>query len=588
MAEERVQRRLAAILAADVVGYSRLMEADEAGTHARLKALRAEMIYPSLEAHTGRVFKTTGDGILSEFPSAVDAVEHAVRVQRAMVQRNAGLPLDQRIEFRIGINIGDVIVDEGDVFGDGVNVAARLESLADAGGICVSGAVYDQVSNKTGYAFDDMGARQVKNIAKPIQVYRVVLDDSEGEVDARGSSPAAVLSRPALAVLPFDNLGGGPEQEYFADGLTEDIIGALSAWRSFPVIARNSTFIYKGKAVKVQQVAEELSARYVLEGSVRRGGSRVRISAQLIDAETGHHLWTERYDRELEDIFELQDEIAQRIAAIIEPELEKVERNRTVARQPMNLDAWDCYQRGMSFLYEFTRDGNAKAREMFEQAIALDPSYSQAYTGLAYTHHRDLFLGFAASRDETLAAFRQAARRAVALDERDSYAHWMLGLVYMWDGNFDLAVSHGERSVELNPSNSVSHVQLGTALVYAGRASEGVSYMERGLQLNPHDPRNDIYYTHLADGYLNTDRYDDAIEAARMAIRQSADFIEARLVSASALGHLGRSAEAMAELDECRRIDPEFADPSADWRRYRSQKNVDQLFEGLRKAGWEG
>jgi adenylate cyclase len=339
--------------------------------------------------------------------------------------------------------------------------------------------------------------------------------------------------------------------------------------------------------VKVQQVAEELGARYVLEGSVRMAGSRVRITAQLIDAETGHHVWADKYDRELEDIFALQDEITQRIAAVIEPELQKSERKRNAIRQPMNLGAWECYQRGMSFLYEFTRDGTAQARAMFAQAIERDPSYSQAYSGLAYSHHRDLFLGFTASRDESLANFRQAARRAVALDEADSYAHWMLGMVYMWDGNFDLAVAQGERSVELNPSNSISYVQLGVALTYAGKPAEGIPHIEKCLQLNPNDPRAYIYFTHLADAYLNAEKYADAAEAARKAIRGRTDFIEARLIRASAFAHLGRIDEARAELDECRRIDRDFAEPSANWHRYRSQANVDHLFEGLRKAGLE-
>ncbi len=318
MNQDGVSRRLAAILAADVVGYSRLMGTDETGTLARLKAHRRELIDPEIAAHHGRIVDAVGDGVLVEFASVVDAVNCAARVQHEMARRNADMPPDRRMEFRIGINLGDIISDGDDIHGDGVNIAARLEALSAAGGICISGVVFDQVKNKTECAFEDLGPQQMKNIKDPVRAYRVVLRGSEAETGSDASA-AAVLSHPALAVLPFTNLSGDPEQEYFVDGLTEDIITALSAWRAFPVIARNSSFIYKGKSVKVQQVAADLGVRYVLEGSVRKSGERVRVTAQLIDAGTGHHVWAERYDRELADIFDLQDEITWRIASIVEP-----------------------------------------------------------------------------------------------------------------------------------------------------------------------------------------------------------------------------------------------------------------------------
>jgi adenylate cyclase len=590
VAEERVQRRLAAILAADVVGYSRLMEQDEAGTLARLKSLRSDLFDARTVKYGGRVFKTTGDGLLIEFPSAVEAVNCAIEVQREAAIAESSVAEDRRIAFRIGISLGDVIVEGDDLYGNGVNVAARLESMAERGGICISSNVRDSVGNTIGVTFDDLGDQQVKNIERPVRTYAVRLEDgaSIGSENATSLEQIRVLERPSIAVLPFQNMSGDPEQEYFADGLTEDIISALSAWRSFPVISRNSTFVYKGSAVNVQQVAQDLGVRYVLEGSVRQARKRVRISAQLIAAESDHHLWTEHYDRELEDIFELQDEIAQRIAAIIEPELGKAERNRTMLRQPMNFDAWECYQRATSFLYEFTAQGNVKAREMFERAIQLDLSYSQAYSGLALTHQRDLFLGYAESRDRSLAEFRQAARRAVALDETDSFAHRVIGLFYLWERNFDIAIAHGEKALKLNPSDGISHIQLGIALSYSGNPERGISSIERGLQLNPHDPRQFVYCTYLADACLIANRYDDSIEAARTAVRLRPDFLEPRLVRASALGHLGKFEDAEAELEECRRLNPDFAEPSASWRGYRGPQNLEHLFEGLRKAGWSG
>jgi len=588
MAEERVQRRLAAILAADVVGYSRLMERDETGTLARLKALRAELIEPSRATHRGRVFKTTGDGILTEFPSAVDAVEHAVAVQRAIARQNASLPADRRIEFRVGINVGDVIFDDGDVFGDGVNVAARLEGLAEPGGICIAGSVFDQIGNKTEYGFENIGPQEIKNIGRPIQVYRVIFADDAaagGAAESATPSAAAILSRPAIAILPFENLSGDPEQDFFADGLSEDLIAVLSSWRSFPVIARNSTFTYKGKAVKVQQVAQELGARYVMEGSVRTAGKRMRIVAQLIDAETGHHIWSERYDREIEDIFALQDEITNAIANIIEPELSRIEIRRTATRQPMNLDAWECYQRGMGLLGEFSKDSNAQSRAMFERAIALDPTYAQAYTGLAYSHHRDLVLGYSDDPEGSREKCGQAARRAIALDEADSFAHWIMALYYAGRLETDKAVIDAEKSIERNPSNAVAHVTLGMVEIYSGRPDDGIGRIERGLQLNPTDVRNFIFYGHIADAHLAAGRFEEAVKWARKTVAHKPDFLTGHLILAAALGHAGQSEAARAELAECRRLDPDFLDKPHGWKYYRNQANLDVILEGLRKAG---
>ena len=389
MAEQRAQRRLAAILAADVVGYSRLMRADEAGTLAQLKTLRKELLDPKITEYGGRIFKTTGDGMLIEFPSAVDAVQHAVDVQRAMSQRNATVPEDRRMEIRMGINVGDVVVEDGDLFGDGVNVAARLEGLADPGGVCVSGSAHEQVRHKLDLNFEDMGEQSVKNIDEPVRVFRAELDEVQKKTHASVEADALFL-RPAVAVLPFENLSGDPDQEYFADGLTEDIITALSLWRSFPVIARNSTFSYKGQSPDIRRVGEELGARFVIEGSVRKAGNRIRVTVELIDAKTGHHVWAERFDRELDDIFAVQDEITQRVAATVEPELGRFEQKRLAAKHPTSLDAWDYCQRGMYLLYKFTKEDIEEARDVFVRAIELDPIYSQTHMGLAYSHQLDI------------------------------------------------------------------------------------------------------------------------------------------------------------------------------------------------------
>ena len=469
MSAERVQRRLAAILAADVVGYSRLMGMDEAGTLARLKALRAELFEPKQDEHRGRVVKTTGDGVLVEFASAVDAVEHAVEIQQALAGREAGLPEEQRIVFRVGINLGDIIIDDDDIYGDGVNIAARLEALADPGGICISGDVYRQVRGKLDAVFVDLGEQTVKNIAEPVRVYGIDLAAADATQGGAASRTESVLQRHAVAVLPFAHFGGDADQEYFADGLTEDIITALSIWRSFPVIARNSTFAYKGQTPDVREVGEKLGARYVLEGSVRRAGDRVRVTAQLIDAETGHHVWAERYDRDLEDIFALQDELTQGIAAVVAPELERAEHKRLIVARPQDLGAWDLVLQGVAFLVEFTEASSRRAREMFERAVALDPDYSRAYAGLAHTYHREIMIGFGSSRDEALAKLQDNARRAVQLDGADFYGHWELAQGYLVAGAHDRGLAEAIRALELNPSNAHGHNLVGVACVMLAR-----------------------------------------------------------------------------------------------------------------------
>ncbi len=581
MVEDRVQRRLAAILAADVAGYSRLMGGDEEGTFAALTAHLAELIEPCIAEHRGRVVKTTGDGLLAEFASVVDALRCAVAFQEGMRERNSDIPENRRIEFRIGINLGDIIVEDDDIYGDGVNVAARLEALAEPGGICLSGDAYRHVKDKVDAAFADMGEQRVKNIAEPVHAYRVVLANAAGD----DSPAAALLERPAVAVLPFTNLSGDPEQEYLSDGLTEDIITALAAWRSFPVIARNSTFAYKGQSPDVREVAGKLGARYVLEGSVRRAENRLRITAQLIDATTGHHIWADKFDRDMSDLFELQDEITQRIAALVEPKLQQAERKLSAMTKPKNLDAWDCYQRGMALYYRFTKEDNARARGMFERARELDPTYSQAFTGLASTHQIDVLLEFTDRREESIAKLFEAARQAVALDDADSMAHVMLCLACRWARKHDLAVTEAEEAVELTPSNMFAQYHLGTVQDLAGEPEKGIANMKLGFQLNPQDPRIHFFFSVLARAHLNARQYEQAVTWARKAIHRAPDHARAHTILAIGLAHLGQQVEARAALDKCERIRPGFAERWVSLRQYRSAADNEHLFDGLRKVG---
>jgi adenylate cyclase len=584
MAADHVERRLAAILAADVVGYARLMEADEAGTRARFNAHLKELVEPAIADHRGRLVKTTGDGLLVEFPSAVDAVQCSVAIQQGMTERNAGVDESRRIEFRIGVNLGDVIVEGDDLHGDGVNIAARLEGLAEPGGIRVSGKLYQEVRNKLDAAFEDLGEKEVKNIAAPLRVYGIGLETPQSAAPAAD----AVLQRPAVAVLPFQNMSGDPEQEYFADGLTEDLITALSYSRAFPVIARNSTFIYKGTSPDVRKVAEELGARYVIEGSVRKSGDRLRITAQVIDASTGHHVWAERFDRNLEDFFDLQEEIAHRVASAVEPELAKAELRRSAGKSTSSLDAWECYQRSLTLMEEVSRDGHKQARDLFNRAIELDPGFGQAYAGLALSYHRDLYLGFADDFDACRAELFKAAQKAVALDDRDAFAHSMFGFAFMWQRKPKLAIVQCEKAIEVNPSCAWGYGVLAGALLGDGRYLECIETYEKALDLNPTDPWNYIRTTFMAEAHMYCGHYEEAVAWAQNSIGRASNHLHAHLVLAASLGYLDRKEEARSALDECERIHHGIADSWMEtdlFRSLRPQKDTDHLREGLRKAG---
>lgn len=586
MPEDRVDRRLAAIFAGDIAAYSRLMGADEEGTLRQLKAHRKELVNPKITEHHGRIVKTTGDGMLVEFVSVVDAVRCAVDIQRGMAERNANVPPDKRIQFRIGINVGDIISDDSDIYGDGVNVAARLEALAEPGGICVARNVHDQVRDKLSFSFEDMGEQSVKNIARPVRAYRI---EAGGQISEPTSALDidAVLRRPALAVLPFTNLSRDPEQEYFADGLTEDIIAALSHWRMFPVIARNSTFIYKGRAVNVQQIARELGAKYIIEGSVRKGGDQVRVTVQLIDAGTGHHVWAERYDRKIGDIFELQDEITERIAATVAPELERAERQRSTSRQPSDLRAWDYYLRGMSLLHEFSKEGNQQAREMFERAIALDPTYSRGYMGLAYSLYRDAFFAFVEDHERAIAKCLDAAQRAVSLDDSDAFAHFVLSRGLHHAEKIEQALLEARLAIQLNPNDSVGYASLGALLISSGHPDDGIVELRRALQLSPKDPRAHVYLSIQSSGHFVAGRYDKAATLATDALNRHPDDPGARILLAASLSSGGRVEEACGILALGARIDPTLLNRLSVIR-WLAQTDRERVKDGLRKAGWQG
>ena len=577
-----MERRLAAILAADLVGYSRLMGEDEAGTISALKALRTDVLEPLIAAHRGRIVKLMGDGLLVEFQSVVDAVDCAVAWQSRPDENPGGAPLN----FRIGINSGDIVLDEGDIYGDGVNVAARLEALAEPGGIAVSRLVHDQVAGKVEAAFEDAGEHVVKNIAKPLRVYRIRL----GGGGARDRpAPPSLADTPAVAVLPFDNMSGDPEQDYFADGITEDIITALSLWRSFPVIARNSTFTYKGQKIDVQQVGRELGARYLLEGSVRRAGQRVRITGQLIDAETGAHLWAERYDRGLVDIFDLQDEITERIVAHIVPELGRAEERRAVRKRPADLGAWDLLQRGCWHYHRFTEPDMAEARDYMAKSLEIDPLSGLAHAYIAATHMFDAFMGWSHDPARSIAEGMAAAQQATSLDPKEPFPRAVLASLSVFNREPERGVEEAERAVDLNPSFSTGHLALGYALLFVGRPEDGIAAMQTALRLSPRDPTMTMVWSQLALAHLVMKDFDAAADYARKALAENAANFRAGHRLACTLAHKGDIDGAKKVFEDSKRHFPEptrayfeatyaFTDPS----------DLAFFLDGLKKAGWEG
>jgi adenylate cyclase len=593
MTEDRVDRRLAAIFAGDVAGYSRLMGVDEEGTLRQLKAHRKELVDPKITEHRGRIVKTTGDGMLVEFVSVVDAVRCAVDIQRGMVERNADVPADKRIEFRIGINVGDIIIDGDDIFGDGVNVAARLEALADPGGIMVSGVVHDQVRDKLSFGFEDMGEQSVKNIARPIGVHRVSTAETAPLAAAQSAAAAskselASSNRPSIAVLPFANMSGDPEQEYFADGISEDLITGLSKLRWFFVIARNSSFTYKGKAVDVKRAARELGVRYVLEGSVRKGGNRVRITAQLIDAATNNHIWADRYDGDLTDIFALQDEITEKVVAAIEPKLLEAEGIRSQNRSSEDLDAWDMVIHANSLFWRLTKDEGEAAIAMLRRAVERYPDYAPAHSMLAFML---LVSGYAAwTLSELEPQVRQAetlATRAAALDDSDPWAHLALGYVAFTRRHTEEAVQQFQRAIDLNPNFAAAHGYFGWALALDGQSDRAIPHLEQAIRMSPHDPQNAIFLVGLAAAHYLAGRYTEAVAFGRKAVQHRSTFSGSHRIFCASLAQAGQLAEARAALQRLKELQPDISTAWIEQYVPYTPGPMAKFLEGMRKAGLE-
>jgi TolB-like protein/class 3 adenylate cyclase len=580
MAEARVERRLAAILAADVAGYSRLMGIDEEGTLASLKAHRRDLVDPKIAEHRGRIVKTTGDGALVEFGSAVDAVRCAMEIQRVMAERNVSMPEDHRIEFRIGINVGDIIVDSGDIYGDGVNIAARVEALASPGAICLSDNAYQQIKGKLVVDVSDMGEQQLKNITQPIRVYRVRLDEK-----IAGATPA-LPDKPSIAVLPFNNMSGDPEQEYFADGMVEDIITALSRFRHLFVIARNSSFTYKGRAVDIKQVGRELGVRYVLEGSVRKSANRVRITGQLIDALTGSHLWADRFDGDLEDIFDLQDRITSSVVGAIAPKLEQAEIERAHRKPTENLDAYDYYLRGMTNFYQMTKEAQSEALRLFHKAIEIDPNFAAAHGMAAWCYAQRKSNGWMTDRLRETADTARLARRAVELGKEDALALSSGGFALAYVADDLDGPAFVERALLLNPNLASAWYLSGRAKVWLGEPEVAIEHLAKAMRLSPLDPLMFGLQHTTGLAHFLAGRYEEALIWESKALRERPGLLPAlRLVTASnaLAGKLEEAKKALARLLE---LDPTLRISNLrDYSMVHRPEDFAKYADGLRKAG---
>jgi adenylate cyclase len=629
MTTQEVKRKLISILSADVKGYSRLMGEDEKGTVRTLNAYK-EVMTGLIQHYHGRVVDAPGDNVLAEFGSVVDAVECAAEIQKELKTRNADLPESRKMEFRIGVNLGDVIEDGEQILGDGVNIAARLEGLSEAGGICISGTAFDQVKNKLNLGYKYLGGQTVKNISEPVRVYRVLMEsEAAGKVigekkisPRRWQRPVLALvgililiaaavavwqfalrpspppvekadprkmalplpDKPSIAVLPFMNMSGDKEQEYFSDGITGNIITGLSRIPRLFVIARNSTFIYKGKGVKVQQVAEELGVRYVLEGSVQRSESRIRITAQLIDAITGNHLWAERYDRDLKDIFAVQDEITIRIMGAMRVKLTEGEQ-ALEGKPPHNLEAYLKYLQAQEYIQRFNIEGNIMGKRLAEEAIALDPEFAGGYGTLGMGYMMDVWLGLSKSPKESLEKAIELTQKAISLDPKGSATPYAaLGYLYTLKRDYDKAIAEGEKAVALDPGGADAYALLGMSLNYADRPKEAIPLFEKAIRLNPNGPTH--YFLNFGTSYRTMGQYQEAITQYKKALRIAPNNIIAHLALAATYSSLGRDEEAHAEAEEVLKINPKFSLESyAKMLPFKNQAETDRLIEALRKAG---
>jgi adenylate cyclase len=635
MTDEGFKRKLTAILSADVEGYSRLMGEDEDATIRTLTTYRG-LMSAIIQKHRGRVVDSPGDNLLAEFNSVVDAVRCAVEIQEELRVRNAELPETRKMEFRIGINLGDVVEEGERIYGDGVNITARVEGLAEGGGICISGTVYDSIKNKLSLSYESLGEHTVKNIKEPVRVYRMRIGPDAAALgvskDKRHGvkrwqwialaamvvlivgavaiwnfyfrlpsvEPASVEKmayplpdKPSIAVLPFDNLSGDPEQEYIADGITENIITTLSYISELFVIARNSTYTYKGKPVKAQQVSEDLGVRYVLEGGVQKSGDRVRVTAQLIDALSGHHLFAKRYDRDLKDFFSLQDEITQKIIVELQVKLTAGEESRMFLPQH-NLEAWEYAIKGNAFSAKFTKEDNVKARELLEQAVKIEPGYAAALATLAHIHYNDARFRWSESRAKSFKQATDLAKKVLSLDKDYPGAHSLMSDIYLAQRQYDKAITSAKKAVNLSPNNSLFNLFLAGKLTYAGKYQEAIAPAEKGMRLSPYPPA--VYYMMLGRAYRDAGRYEQALTAYKQLLSRSKKGeitpYYAHLWLSVIYIYLGREAEAQAHAEEFLKLEP---NPSLDYMRkvlpYKDPSRTEQVVEAIRKAwilaGWK-
>ena len=587
MSSEHVERRLAAILAADVVGSCRLIGIDEEGTLAQLKALRKTLFDPKIAQHHGRIVKNTGDGALVEFASVVDAVRCADDVQRGVAEQNTDVPQDKRIEFRIGIHLGDIIIADDDIFGDGVNIAVRLEGIAEPGGICISDDAHRQVRGKVESTLEDMGAQTLKNIAEPMRAWRVRIGPSSSpatKTPTETAQPLALPDKPSIAVLPFQNMSGDPEQEYFADGIVEDIITALSRFKSLFVIARNSSFTFKGRAVDIKEVGRRLGVRYVLEGSVRKASGKVRITGQLIDAVTGAHLWADRFERDLTDVFALQDEVTLAVVSAIQPKMLQTEIAMATRRRPENLTAYDFYLRAMPQYYLTTREGLAEAIRLAHRALELDPRFGSvaALAGVCHCDQRRFGLCNDPQFDRKEAV--RLVRLALSIDDGDpdTLARASVISAFMV-GDSEAEIEMADRAVALNPNSWITWNCRGWVYRIAGLPEEAIRSFERAIRMSPVDPRLHMTLTGIGMALIELRRFDEAIVAGKKAQRQNPSYSAAYRCLASAFAHLGRDAEAHDAAARVLEIDPAFTISAFIARG--GQSNAKLFIEGLRKAG---
>jgi adenylate cyclase len=577
-----MERRLAAIVAADVVGYSRMVRADEEGTLERLKSLRAEIIDPSIAKHNGRIVKLMGDGMLAEFGSVVDAVRNAVEVQNAVAAHQAGLPEDRRIVFRVGINLGDVVIDEDDIYGDGVNIASRLEGLAEPGGICVSGKVYEEVCDRTDFTFEDMGEQQVKNVDRPVRVWRLLLHGDASMSHAPSTArPHPLPNKPSIAVLPFNNMSNDPDQEYFADGLTEDLITELSRFQSLAVIARNSSFTYKGRAVRVQDVGKELGVQYVVEGSVRKLGPRLRVTVQLVEATTGTHLWADRYDRDLEQIFELHDELTRAIVATASGRLEDAVFEKIKSKPPRDLNAYDCVMRAKLLHHRGEPEDNEEALQLLETAMELAPGYAAAYGWKVCVLSQAWTRGYREIQDGDYDYVVDLIKKGFAEDENDLECVRILGEYYIETKQFDEARRFNDKALRLNPNDPRLLAQRGELLTWIGEPKEALTWLQQATDLDPFSADD---WAHLVGrAYFGEKRYEEAQQAFRRAPRLQ---IAHRAYLAACYGYITRPDDALAQVQAIFAADPNFsASKFAEGLFYKNPEDVEHVLTGLKKAG---